>query len=158
MSICCQRSVLQRTVAGNFILKIPKQVEFDFFPTRWSAAGFKLTVISNGLVVSYKDGILSGNKQAACSDIFTRSLPSYYLESTELSPLGNKRKKIPWNILFKNLAFVLHFLQGAVACVATRDRIMDKGKVDSKKEPEFVPCCLSLCLPSHSSPTIQTNL
>lgn len=73
------------------------------------------------LVLSYKDRILSGNKQAAYSDIFKRSLLSYYLESTELSPRGSNRKKIPWNILFKTLAFVLHFLQGAVACVATRD-------------------------------------
>lgn len=45
------------------------------------------------LVVSYKNRILSGNKLAAYSDIFKRSLLSYYLESTELSPLGSNRIK-----------------------------------------------------------------
>lgn len=40
-------------------------------------------------------------------------------------------------------------------CCHQRLWIIDKGKVDSKTEPEFVPCCLSLCLFAHSSPTRQ---
>lgn len=57
------------------------------------------------LVASCKDRILSGNKQAAYSEIFKRSLLSYYWESTDLSPLGSNRKK--WHGIFYSRPLLL---------------------------------------------------
>lgn len=42
-------------------------------------------------------------------------------------------------------------------CCHQRLWIIDKSKVDLKKEPKFLPCCLSLHLSSHSNPSIQNK-